>query len=157
MPNCPCGSSKNYASCCGLYIDDGKLPETPEILMRSRYTAYSQANIDYIQRTMKGPALDHFNAEAAKQWATIVKWLELEVLHSNVQKTKGYVEFIAYFNEQGKKNSIHELSEFHEINGQWYYVDGKQNPSKPYKKIGRNDSCLCGSGKKYKACCLNKH
>jgi len=24
------------------------------------------------------------------------------------------------------------------------------------KKIGRNDPCLCGSGKKYKNCCLAK-
>ena len=24
-----------------------------------------------------------------------------------------------------------------------------------YKKIGRNDLCPCGSGKKYKNCCLN--
>jgi uncharacterized protein YecA (UPF0149 family) len=23
-------------------------------------------------------------------------------------------------------------------------------------KIGRNDPCLCGSGKKYKKCCLDK-
>jgi uncharacterized protein YecA (UPF0149 family) len=23
-------------------------------------------------------------------------------------------------------------------------------------KVGRNDSCPCGSGKKYKKCCLNK-
>ena len=23
-------------------------------------------------------------------------------------------------------------------------------------KIGRNDPCLCGSGKKYKKCCLNE-
>ena len=24
-----------------------------------------------------------------------------------------------------------------------------------YKKVGRNDPCPCGSGKKYKNCCLN--
>jgi len=24
------------------------------------------------------------------------------------------------------------------------------------EKIGRNDQCFCGSGKKYKKCCLNK-
>ena len=24
------------------------------------------------------------------------------------------------------------------------------------RKIGRNDPCYCGSGKKYKKCCLNK-
>jgi uncharacterized protein YecA (UPF0149 family) len=29
--------------------------------------------------------------------------------------------------------------------------NSKNNP-----KIGRNDFCLCGSGKKYKKCCLNK-
>lgn len=25
-----------------------------------------------------------------------------------------------------------------------------------YKKIGRNDKCPCGSGKKFKNCCMNK-
>jgi hypothetical protein len=35
-------------------------------------------------------------------------------------------------------------------------------PSKPRhvekkKKIGRNEACPCGSGKKYKKCCLGKH
>ena len=27
---------------------------------------------------------------------------------------------------------------------------------KPGPKVGRNDPCPCGSGKKYKKCCLNK-
>jgi hypothetical protein len=26
-----------------------------------------------------------------------------------------------------------------------------------FKDVGRNDPCLCGSGKKYKNCCLSKH
>lgn len=26
----------------------------------------------------------------------------------------------------------------------------------PFRKLGRNDKCACGSGKKYKACCLTK-
>ncbi|BCO09158.1 hypothetical protein GF1_15340 [Desulfolithobacter dissulfuricans] len=30
-----------------------------------------------------------------------------------------------------------------------------QTPNKS-KKVGRNESCPCGSGKKYKKCCLNK-
>ena len=29
----------------------------------------------------------------------------------------------------------------------------KQKPKKTEKKIGRNDSCPCGSGRKYKQCC----
>ena len=27
---------------------------------------------------------------------------------------------------------------------------------KPHSKVGRNDPCPCGSGAKYKKCCLNK-
>lgn len=30
----------------------------------------------------------------------------------------------------------------------------QQAPTKPEKKVGRNDPCPCGSGKKYKKCCL---
>ena len=30
----------------------------------------------------------------------------------------------------------------------------KLEPTKVEKKVGRNDSCPCGSGKKYKKCCL---
>ena len=29
-----------------------------------------------------------------------------------------------------------------------------QTPAVIKSKIGRNDPCLCGSGKKYKKCCL---
>ncbi len=29
-------------------------------------------------------------------------------------------------------------------------------PPAPHPKIGRNDPCPCGSGKKYKKCCLDK-
>ena len=29
---------------------------------------------------------------------------------------------------------------------------GVENPVEPVKKLGRNDPCWCGSGKKYKSC-----
>tara|TARA_Y100000031_G_C8085343_1_gene321569 strand:+ start:9 stop:464 length:456 start_codon:yes stop_codon:yes gene_type:complete len=34
---------------------------------------------------------------------------------------------------------------------------GKNDDNEDYKtvKIGRNDKCICGSGKKFKRCCLN--
>lgn len=31
--------------------------------------------------------------------------------------------------------------------------DGASAPVKREKKVGRNDDCPCGSGKKYKKCC----
>jgi SEC-C motif-containing protein len=40
--------------------------------------------------------------------------------------------------------------------GIWYFHDGELKKAPPVKhgpKIGRNDPCPCGSGKKYKKCC----
>jgi peptide deformylase len=34
--------------------------------------------------------------------------------------------------------------------------EDKSEPIQAKKKIGRNDPCYCGSGKKYKKCCINK-
>ena len=157
MNHCPCGTGKAYQQCCGAFIAGEKFPSTPEELMRSRYTAYTEANIDYIARTMQSPALDHFDANYVKDWSDKVKWLKLEVVNSSVADTKGFVEFLAHFSENNQKHVIHELSEFHLVNGHWFYVDGKppkQVPSSIMKlQTGRNDTCTCGSGKKYKKCC----
>lgn len=126
MQTCPCGSKNNYADCCGIFIENRQSPQTPEQLMRSRYTAYTQANIDYILRTMKSPAADGFNPEDARKWAQHVKWLQLNVVKSSSAGNMGEVEFIAYFTLNNKKHALHELSKFQFENGSWYYVDGKQ-------------------------------
>jgi SEC-C motif domain protein len=157
MQPCPCGTGKNYAECCGIFIQAQQKPLTPEALMRSRYSAYTQANMDYIAQTMKSPAKDRFDAKSSGEWAKRVTWLRLEVKATSIQASKGFVEFIAYFKEQGKINTLHELSEFCLENGEWYYVDGKHLSSiasSTLSPVGRNDLCPCGSGKKYKKCCL---
>lgn len=154
---CPCCSNKNYINCCGRFIDGLQCAATPEELMRSRYTAFTQANINYIERTMKSPAADNFDAEEAKQWAKKATWKKLEIIEAKHDEAKGFVEFIAYFIDANEEQVVHELSEFRFENGKWYYTDGKI----PFKKaapisvvkINRNDPCSCGSGKKYKKCC----
>lgn len=35
-------------------------------------------------------------------------------------------------------------------------VDASHPPVEVGEKVGRNDPCPCGSGKKHKKCCLNK-
>jgi len=37
-----------------------------------------------------------------------------------------------------------------------FYLNEKSKPIVNHEKTGRNDPCPCGSGKKYKKCCLNK-
>lgn len=154
MQICPCGSQKQYLECCGIYITGKGLPETPEALMRSRYTAYTQANIDYIVETMRGPAAQGFDYEDAQNWAKNVIWNGLDVIKSHTQLPYGWVEFIAHFSDQGENQDIHELSEFHFEKGRWFYVERKNPATKRIPtKIGRNDPCSCGSQKKYKKCC----
>lgn len=120
---CPCGSKLEYINCCQSFIDHKLIPKTPEQLMRSRYTAYSLANIDYIQETMLGGALQDFDAMDAREWAQSIKWLKLEVIRSNmIAENKGIVEFIAYYRYQNKKHQLHEISQFELINQRWYYT-----------------------------------
>lgn len=121
---CPCCSTKNYIECCQPYITNKQLPPTPEALMRSRYTAYTQANVDYIAQTMLAPAANHFNAEEARLWARDAEWQKLEVLNSHVDGKIGFVEFIAYFHYQKTPQTLHEKSEFHLVDQKWMYVDG---------------------------------
>jgi SEC-C motif-containing protein len=123
--HCPCGTGKAYMDCCGIFISNQKIPSTPEELMRSRYTAYNQVNLDYIAKTMKPPAADNFDADDAQKWAKKVSWAGLEVIKTGQDFNKGMVEFRAYYYVDGKKNILHEISEFNFENGKWYYVDGK--------------------------------
>lgn len=125
---CPCTSNKKYDDCCAPYILGNHLPKTPEQLMRSRYTAYSQANIDYILTTMQGNPLKNFNTTSAKQWAESVTWLKLKVIRTYVDPAKpelGFVEFKAYFCDRKQTHVMHEFSKFKKIDQQWFYIGEK--------------------------------
>lgn len=151
---CPCGSQKNYSSCCEPFIIGKQKPTTPEMLMRSRYTAYTLAKIDYIKATMRGDALVGFQAIEAERWAKRVCWIRLEVFHSTIEnETTGYVEFEASFVDHARLKSIHEHSQFIREEGQWYYVGGTHRPTSQAEKIiNRNTTCPCGSQRKFKNC-----
>jgi SEC-C motif-containing protein len=147
---CPCGSSKMYQECCEPYLLNKTLAPTAEALMRSRYTAYTKADIDYIERTMKGPALIQFDKNESKTWANEIEWLGLTVIQATQHENRGTVEFVARYKAVHQKHIIHEKSEFILENGTWYYTNGIT------PKVGRNDACPCGSTKKFKKCCGEK-
>jgi len=148
MIDCPCGAGISFAACCGRYLSGEDIPSLPELLMRSRYTAYSMANVDYIEQTMRGKALVGFDKEAARSWAKHVTWISLQVLDTTIAHAScGFVEFIATYMDGNVKRVIHERSEFHFDAGRWFYVDGHLP-----KRKGRNTLCFCGSGKKFKHC-----
>ena len=120
---CACGSKKEYLQCCGIYITGQLIPQMPEQLMRSRYVAYTQANIEYIVATMGARALIDFDIKEALIWAKSVKWLKLEVIRvDTLSENRGLVEFKAYYRYNNKKHCLHEISEFKHEDNHWYYV-----------------------------------
>ena len=55
---------------------------------------------------------------------------------------------------------LHEKAEFAREDGAWIYTRPVREGPAPVRitapKVGRNDPCPCGSGKKFKNCCLGK-
>jgi SEC-C motif domain protein len=157
MSNCPCGSAQGFDDCCGPYIA-GQAAPTAEALMRSRYTAHTLNNHDYLVETLAPESRDDED-EAPEDQSASMKWQGLEI-RATAQGGKGdktgVVEFVAKY-RAGDQNGIHhERSDFCFEDGRWYCIGGVLNPKPEQRKVdrvGRNDPCPCGSGKKFKKCC----
>jgi SEC-C motif-containing protein len=157
---CPCGSQKKYSECCQPFHDGKAKPDTAEKLMRSRYSAYVAHAVDYVEQTSDPRHRESFDKEAALEWAKESEWLKLEIVSTRDGKPgdlEGEVEFKAHYRREGKEVVHHEVSLFTFFPKEqcWYYTDGKEirEPIRAENKVGRNDPCICGSGKKYKKCC----
>ncbi len=160
MNFCPCGIEKSYSECCGLYINGTKPAPTAVALMRSRYSAFAKGEMDYIFKTHDEDSRAELDMDGVKSWALNSEWLGLEILDTNqgtAKDSEGKVEFRCKFIYNGSEQTHHELSSFKKVNGEWFFVDGVMRNNtirRSAPKVGRNDPCSCGSGKKAKKCCL---
>ena len=146
---CFCCSELPFSECCEPVLQDHARALTPQALMRSRYTAYVIENEKHLLTTWDPstrPASISF--EHGK-----VKWLGL-TLHSCSEEgnpgDRGQVEFTASFIENDQLCRMHETSNFIRNAGLWFYLDGSCELKR--ETLGRNATCPCGSGKKFKRC-----
>jgi len=159
MELCPCCSEKKYIDCCFPIIKGERKAQTAEELMRSRYSAHAKHEIDYILNSTHPDKRNNFNIKSSQEWSLKSEWLGLEIkntIDGNISDMEGYVEFIAKFKYKDLPQTLHEKSFFKKDNDTWFYFDGKPVPAKQVSnasKIGRNEPCPCGSGKKFKKCC----
>ena len=159
MTQCHCGSDKPFEQCCGPIIA-GTIPApTAEALMRSRYSAYVVGDIPYLEKSLAPAERHDFDPEQAKAWSETSKWLGLTIhatKDGGENDQTGMVDFTASFEYQGARQDHRELAKFERIGGVWHYTDGRMRSHDPVvrgPKVGRNDPCPCGSGKKFKKCC----
>ncbi|MBO5136984.1 MAG: YchJ family protein [Spirochaetaceae bacterium] len=157
---CPCGSGKSYSECCQPVIKGHRLASTAEELMRARYSAYEKHEIDFIINSCDhSEGLNEIDREATRSWSEESTWLGLKIIRTEKggsSDTEGVVEFKATYSKKGLRDVHHEVANFKKINGQWMYSTGNLKTTtvvREGRKIGRNEPCPCGSGKKYKVCC----
>ena len=161
--SCPCGSGNNFGHCCQLVLSERAT--TPEALMRSRFTAYCLAELQYLEDTLAPDKRSPDDRAAIAANAEENNWLSLKVIDTTPATAKfasaelssgsfAWVEFVAFYRRRGASapndvQQLHEKSRFCFIDNRWFYLDGDYLPP---IKLGRNDNCWCGSGTKLKKC-----
>jgi SEC-C motif-containing protein len=116
--SCPCGG-KAYQTCCARFIEGREIPSTAEELMRSRYTAYTRNDDDYLHQTWHAST-----RPSEKITQEDLKWVSLEVKNHEPGGDAATVEFVARGKHGGRAFRLHEASRFVREDGRWYYVDG---------------------------------
>ena len=157
---CPCKSGKTYGECCEPILEGALKAPTAEALMRARYSAYATEHIDFLYASAMPDIQAEFDAETSLSWSRSAGWLGLEIVSTEkggAADDTGVVEFRAIYSVQDKVCDHHERATFVKDAEGWKFKDGEIVAEKPLQreepKIGRNDKCPCGSGKKYKKCC----
>lgn len=119
---CPCGSGKPYAACCGA-IHDGRRPAaTAEKLMRSRYSAFALGLTDYLVQTWhpstRPPTVD---LDPTMEWTGLV--VEATT-GGSAWEDDGTVRFAASWRRGRHEGKLRETSRFALLDGRWVYVNG---------------------------------
>lgn len=159
MSLCPCGSGKEFAECCEPVLN-GAPAATPEALMRARYSAHAVGAFDFLEDSVHSSTREAVDKARMQQWSESVKWEGMDVHETTgggEGDDSGTVSFTARYSVNGVEQEMREDATFTREDGEWRYLDGAVHGHIPYRretpKIGRNDPCPCGSGKKYKKCC----
>ncbi|MCW8092027.1 YchJ family protein [Alteromonas sp. ASW11-130] len=154
--DCYCNSRKNFNQCCQPLLEGKQVASTAEALMRSRYSAYCTKNYYYVLNTYVESKRADLTEDDLAETAKLTTWLYLDVIpHAGLEVDQ--VEFKAWYKERNTVFLLHETSRFIQEKSQWRYLDGQLHQDCGKVSIGRNDSCVCKSGKKYKQCCMRRY
>lgn len=157
---CPCNSGKTFGECCGPIISGEAKAATAEALMRARYSSYVSGDVLFLRDSSTAKVKKEFDEASSRAWSKAARWHGLEIISTEKGgegDDTGVVEFRATYTANGEFCNHHEVSQFVREPDGWKFDDGELVGEKPMiretPKVGRNDPCPCGSGKKFKKCC----
>lgn len=153
LQECPCGGGE-FSSCCRPIISASETASTAERLMRARYSAYATGAIGFLEKSTHSKTRKQFDPEGAERWSRDSRWLGLSILGvDSFLPDRAHVNFEARYEDKEGVAIIHrERSLFEREGGEWRFVSGGAIAAVS-QKVGRNEACPCGSGRKYKKCC----
>lgn len=125
---CFCGTTQQYAACCGLFITGQQHAPNARKLMRSRYSAYVVKNTDYLLSTWH-PSTRPSQLDLSED---ITQWQSLSIIRceaGEMHDTQGKVVFTARYKINGKAFKYTEHSLFRQEDGQWFYLSAEQPKS----------------------------
>eukprot|EP00195_Chlamydomonas_chlamydogama_P010604 CAMPEP_0202902830 /NCGR_PEP_ID=MMETSP1392-20130828/17072_1 /ASSEMBLY_ACC=CAM_ASM_000868 /TAXON_ID=225041 /ORGANISM="Chlamydomonas chlamydogama, Strain SAG 11-48b" /LENGTH=275 /DNA_ID=CAMNT_0049589637 /DNA_START=40 /DNA_END=868 /DNA_ORIENTATION=+ len=133
---CPCGSGANYKECCQPYHLGARQPDTPELLLRSRYVAYFAKNPEYIADTTHpdsgewvGTRNAYLGTVKTTQKRMECKGLEVIQAEAGRSSEEAYMNFKVTFTDRDNQKAgtqvRHERSRFLRVAGRWYYLDSE--------------------------------
>jgi SEC-C motif-containing protein len=127
VKDCPCGSGLRYRECCEPRHDGTKPAETPEALMRSRWTAFALGKGEYLYDTLSSDHADRQvpRAAAARELSRAKdrqRFMKLTIVEL---PSPSEVTFHARIFEKGRDISFTERSQFVRENGAWRYSGGE--------------------------------
>ncbi len=118
---CPCDLNCEYAQCCGPVHEGSREAETPEALMRSRYSAFALGLVDYLTHSWAPET-----CPADLELDPAQRWTRLRILEATAVKGEwGMVHFRAHYRYGGERDFLEERSRFRREAGRWVYVDGE--------------------------------
>lgn len=125
---CPCHSGSKYKKCCRA-LHQGRLPDSPIALMRSRYAAYALGDTDFIMQTTH-PDSPHYLSDTdlwQQQLRTFSQQtqfigLTVEAHHLEDDAESGTVRFRAILMQGDRDVSFTETSLFKKQDGRWLYL-----------------------------------
>ncbi len=97
------------------YLDGAADARTPEILMRSRYTAFARGDVAYLRRPGITDTVPDLRDDGPSNW------IDLKILGTGVDESggNGQVEFVAKLLVGDRLAVLHEVSAFERIDGRW--------------------------------------
>lgn len=131
-------------------------PSSARALLEARYQAFVNGNIDFILESHHPETKAAIDRQSIEHWSKESKWEGLSIENEKVEDDKSYITFTVRYSKGAETINHRENAEFRKSDGRWLYFDSEfpkpETLRREGEKLGRNDPCSCGSGKKFKKC-----